>query len=262
MTAIPEEARAVLRAVERVLGRAPVAAILSGSAVAGGLRPLSDVDVVVVTEEAPDADARRGLATELMRVSGRYGGAGPVRPIDVALVRRADVVPWRYPPRMAFAYGEWLRSAYAVGAGPAPGPQPDLAIVLAQARALGVAIHGPAPRDLLAPVPAADLRRALRDALPALLEDLVGDERNVLLTLARMWCTAATGGFVPKDAAAAWAAARLPDDLGGWLDVARRAYLGAVSDDWVDHGAEVAALAERLRQEIDVATAPGDAPTP
>ena len=262
MTPIPEEARAVVRVVEEVLGRAPVAAILSGSAVAGGLRPFSDVDVVVVTDEAPDADARRRMASELMRVSGRYGGGGPVRPVDVALVRLTDVVPWRYPPRMAFAYGEWLRSAYVAGEGPAPGPQPDLAIVLAQARAVGVAIHGPAPRDLLAPVPAADLRRALRDALPALLDDLVGDERNVLLTLARMWCTAATGEFVPKDAAAAWAAARLPDDLGGWLDVAGRAYLGAASDDWRERGVEVAALAERLRREIDAATAPGDAPMP
>ena len=59
MTAIPAEARAVVRVVEEVLGRAPVAAILSGSAVAGGLRPLSDVDVVVVTDAAPDGDARR-----------------------------------------------------------------------------------------------------------------------------------------------------------------------------------------------------------
>jgi streptomycin 3"-adenylyltransferase len=253
VTRVPGEAVAAVRAVEAVLGRSPVAAVLSGSAVDGGLRPLSDVDVLVVVEDAPDADTRRRLAAALMAVSGRYGAGGPARPLDVTLVRRGDVVPWRYPPVRAFAYGEWLRAAYEAGAGPAPAPLPDLAIALAQARAIGVALQGPHPRELLDPVPEADLRRALRDALPALLADLYGDERNVLLTLARMWHTAATGAFVSKDAAAAWAAARLPADLGAWLELAGRAYVGACDDDWSSNRAEAAAVAERLRREVEAA---------
>jgi streptomycin 3"-adenylyltransferase len=258
MTRVPEEAFAALHAVEAVLGRAPVAAILSGSAVEGGLRPLSDVDLLVVVEDAPDAAARVRLAAALMTVSGRYGAGGSPRPLDVTLVVRGDVVPWRYPPTRAFAYGEWLRAAYEAGAGPAPGPHPDLAIVLAQARAIGVALLGRPPRELLGPVPEADLRRALRDALPALLADLRGDERNVLLTLARMWHTAATGAFAPKDAAAAWAAARLPADLATWLELAGRAYVGEAEDDWRDHRVRAAVVAERLRQEVERAGgAPG-----
>jgi len=253
MTRVPGEALAAVRAVAAVLGSPPVAALLSGSAVDGGLRPLSDVDVLVVVEDAPDDDARRRLAAALMAVSGRYGAGGPVRPLDVTLVRRDDVVPWRYPPTQAFAYGEWLRAAYEAGAGPASAPHPDLAIALAQARAIGVALQGPHPRELLDPVPEADLRRALRDALPALLADLYGDERNVLLTLARMWHTATTGAFVPKDAAAAWAAARLPAEAAGWLELAGRAYVGACDDDWSNHRAEAAAVAERLRREVEAA---------
>ena len=119
MTRVPDEAFAALRAVEAVLDRPPVGAILSGSAVDGGLRPLSDVDLLVVVQTAPDDEARRRLAAALMGVSGRYGYGGPVRPLDVTLVRHADVVPWRYPPTRAFAYGEWLRAAYEAGAGPA-----------------------------------------------------------------------------------------------------------------------------------------------
>jgi len=253
MTRVPAEALAALGALEAVLGRAPLAVVVSGSAVDGGLRPLSDVDVLVVVEDAPDDDARRRLAAALMAVSGRCGAGGPVRPLDVTVVRRDDVVPWRYPPTQAFAYGEWLRAAYEAGAGPAPAPHADLAIVLAQARAIGVALLGPHPRELLDPVPDADLRRALRDALPALLADLYGDERNVLLTLARMWRTAATGAFVPKDAAAAWAAARLPAEAAGWLESAGRAYVGACEDDWSNHRAEVATVAERLQREIELA---------
>ena len=251
MTRVPDEAFAALRAVEAALGRPVLSAILSGSAVDGGLRTLSDVDLLVFVEDAPDDTVRRRVAAALMGVSGRYGGAGPARPLDVTLVRRADVVPWRYPPTRAFAYGEWLRTAYEAGAGPAPGPYPDVAIVLAQARAIGVPLLGPAARDLLDPVPEADLHRALRDVLPGLLGDISGDERNVLLTLARMWRTAVTGEFVPKDVAAAWAAARLPSTLGAWLDLAGRAYAGACDDDWRGCEAVVAVLAERLRREIE-----------
>lgn len=251
MTRSPDEAFTALDVVEAVLGRPALGAILSGSAVDGGLRPLSDVDLLVVVEDAPDEAARGRLAVALMGVSGRYGGGAPVRPLDVTLVRRADVVPWRYPPTRAFAYGEWLRAAYEAGTGPAPGPHPDVAIALAQARAIGVALRGPAARHLLDPVPEADLRRALLDALPELLGDLRGDERNVLLTLARMWRTAATGAFVTKDAAAAWAAARLPSGQGAWLELAGRAYVGECADDWRGRDAVAVPLAERLRWEIE-----------
>jgi streptomycin 3"-adenylyltransferase len=244
------EAHAAVAAVATVLGRPPIAAYVVGSAVAGGLRPLSDVDVLGVVAEAPDAAQRRQLADALMRASGRYGGGGPVRPLDVVLVRYADVVPWRYPPVRSFAYGEWLREAYAAGLDPLPGPDPDLAIQLAQARATGVALHGPRARDLLAAVPTADLRRALRDALPALLADLRGDERNVLLTLARMWRTASNGDFVPKDVGAAWAVARLPVDGAALLELAARAYRGEVEDTWEERAAAAATLAERMRLEV------------
>ena len=248
---VPGEALAAVRAVEEVVGRAPIAAYLSGSAVAGGLRPLSDVDVLVVLEGALDVAPRRRLAARLMRVSGRYGGGGPRRPLDVTVVRRADVAPWRYPPVRAFAYGEWLRAAYEAGEGPPPGPHPDLAIALAQARAIALPLVGPPAHELLEPVPPADLRRALRDALPALIADLRGDERNVLLTLARMWRTAAAGEFAPKDAAATWAAARLPTDLAAWIELAGAAYVGTCDDDWSDRRSEAAALADRLRREVE-----------
>jgi aminoglycoside 9-adenylyltransferase len=247
---VPAEAWAAVGVVEDALGSPPVAAFLSGSAVAGGLRPLSDVDVVVVVEDALDDAARHRLAAAFLRASGRYGGGGPVRPLDVALVRLGDVVPWRYPPVLAFAYGEWLRAAYEVGYVPAERPEPDLAIVLAQVRANGVPLRGPAAADLLDPVPEDDLRRALRDALPTLLGDLHGDERNVVLTLARMWRTAVTGAFAPKDAAATWAALRLPREQADLIERAGQAYTGASEGDGPERAAGLAALVERLRREV------------
>ena len=34
---------------------------------------------------------------------------------QVTVVVRSEVRPWRYPPRMDFQYGEWLRSDLEIG---------------------------------------------------------------------------------------------------------------------------------------------------
>jgi hypothetical protein len=76
-------------------------------------------------------------------------------------------------------------------------------------------------------------------------------ERNVLLTLARMWRTAVTGEFVPKDAASTWAAAHLPGEPGDLLERAGRAYAGDPGDDGLGLAAGLAELVERLRLEVE-----------
>lgn len=43
-----------------------------------------------------------------------------------------------------------------------------------------------------------DIRRAIKESLPVLLEDIKGDEHNVILTLARMWQTVSIGEISPK----------------------------------------------------------------
>ena len=65
-----------------------------------------------------------------------------------------------------------------------------------------------------------------KQSLPGLIAGIKGDERNVILTLARMWLTAAVGDFQPKDVAAEWAIPRLPKEQGALLDLARTAYRG------------------------------------
>lgn len=97
-----------------------------------------------------------------------------------------------------------------------------------------------------------DEARAAVDAiaLPDLLRDLRGDERNVVLTLARMWRTASDGAIVPKDEAAAWTTARLAPDDAALLDLAARAYRGEATDDWVPRAAAAATLAGHLHDAV------------
>lgn len=89
------------------------------------------------------------------------------RPLEVTIVVRDEVVPWRYPPRRELQFGEWLRQ--------------DLQADFAQALLDTLGLWNQ----------------------PA---DWQGDERNGVLALARIWFSASTGEIAPKDAAAAWAA--------------------------------------------------------
>lgn len=245
---VPVEATRTLPILERVLGDSLLAVYLHGSAVAGGLRTNSDVDLIAVVDQPLGVEPRERLVAELMQLSGMYPPPpGGPRPIELIVFQRADLVGSAYPARSEFIYGEWLRAAFETGATAQPSPDPEFTLVLAQARAEARTLLGPDPGDLLPSVSQAEIRRAIGDALPALLDNLEGDERNVLLTLARMWRTLATGDFVPKDVAAEWAIPRLPAEAAAVLAGAREAYLGLSRD---VKGSEVQSVAGELAKRV------------
>lgn len=214
------------------LGQSLLAAYLHGSAVAGGLRPHSDIDILVVIDRPTTRGVREKLLAELMRISGRPGSAAAPRPLELIVFNRADLDPPSYPARAEFVFGEWLRAAFEAGRVPEPESDPEFTILIAAARGNARPLAGPDAADLLPPVADRDMRRAIGDCLGPLLDTLEGDERNVLLTLARMWRTLATGEIVPKGEAAAWAASRLDGEAAELVAHAADAYLGRAGDDW------------------------------
>lgn len=64
----------------------------------------------------------------------------------------------------------------------------------------------------------------IKESLPGLIEGIKGDERNVILTLARMWQTVSIDEISLKDAAAEWALSRLSKEYSTLLNLARKAY--------------------------------------
>jgi streptomycin 3"-adenylyltransferase len=217
----------LLPLLHRTLDDTPLGICLHGSAVLAGLRPHSDIDVLVVVRRSLTQDERRALVGELMRVSGVPG----TRPVELVVVQ-GDVRPWRYPPVCDFLYGEWLRDAYERGVLPEPESSPDLAPLLTMTLAGDTALHGPPPAQLLDAVPLVDLRRAIVAGVPPLLDGLDHDTRNVLLTLARVWTTLATDTIRSKGAAADWAVERLPSEHRAVLAHARAVYLGEEQERW------------------------------
>ncbi|MQY10086.1 Streptomycin 3''-adenylyltransferase [Streptomyces sp. RB5] len=244
----------IMGLVDKVLGRDVIGGYLHGSSVLGGLRPASDVDVLVVSRRSMEERERRALRDGLLRVSGSRNKA---RPVELTVVVRSEVRPWRFPPSGDFLYGEWLRDAYEAGTVPQPEPMPDLALLITMVLSGDHPLCGPPPAQVLDPVPHADLVRASVAGIPGLLDGLDGDTRNVVLTFARIWATLATGRILPKDAAADWALARLPAGHRPVLEHARELYLTCryTEERWSDilrsqvrpHVTHVLAEIDRLR---------------
>lgn len=223
-----DQIRKIAELVGDVLGRTAIGTYLHGSSVLGGLRPASDVDVLVVSRRRMDDRERQALLDGLLGISGSGSGSGSTgeaRPVELTVVVQSDVRPWRFPPTGDFLYGEWLRDRFEAGGPPRPEPMPDLALLITTTLTGNHPVTGPPPAEVLDPVPPADLVRSSLSGVPGLLDDLDGDTRNVVLTLARVWTTLATGEIRPKDEAADWALARLPPERRPVLEHARDLYL-------------------------------------
>lgn len=244
------EAAPIARAITEVLGDDLAGLYLYGSAVAGGLRHDSDIDLFAVAGNSLGDDVRKALADILLRISGRWPRSGPARPVELTVVVRDEVVPWRFPPRSDFVYGEWLRAEFERSELPTPTEDPDLTILITMVRDSSSTLFGPPAAHLLAPVPASDLVRAIVAGLPELIAGVRGDERNVVLTLARMWVTAESGVVMSKADAAEALVSRLPAAHAAVLRLARAGYLGEVADEWTHRGAELDSFVTYAEQQI------------
>lgn len=251
-----EQGSATLATLRDMLGNNLLAVYLHGSAVLGELRPQSDIDLLAVVDRHLTEDERAALLASLLQLSGRHPAApnGP-RCLEVMVFSRLDLVHRVFPARAEFVYGEWLRDVFEAGGTPMPAYDPEFTLVLAQAKHEAIPLFGPDTEELLPEVSAADVRQAMRDLLPALMDGLNEDTRNVLLTLARMWHTAGSGIFVSKEEAAAWAIPRLAGNDARTLAHARQAYLGEVTDDWHGHRNAAQRLADQLARNFAEASA-------
>lgn len=234
---------------------------LYGSSTMTGLGPESDVDLLLVTRRSLMLEERRSLVSLLLGLSGWKGHAKSFpdvanrRPLEVTSLVAETFDPLATEPWRDFQFGEWLRSDFTRGYVPEAERDPDVVILLATAMASHRVLHGPSLDSLVFEVPFALLREAQLAAVPALVEDLPDDGRNVLLTLARALHTVETGEIVPKDHAAGLAAERVDADGAELLRAAAREYRGEEWVDWERESKRVSALARSLIELIHRASA-------
>lgn len=241
--------------LERVLTDDPggiIGVYLYGSSTTTGLGPESDIDLLLVTRKSLLPGERRSLIASLLELSGWKGHASDFpdvadrRPLEVTSLVADTFEPLTADPERDFQFGEWLRSEFNGGFVPDPERDPDVVILLATAMASHRVLDGPSLGNLIAEVPFALLREAQLAAIPALVEDLHSDGRNVLLTLARALHTLETGEIIPKDRAAELAAERVGVDGAELLRSAAREYRGGETVDWDRESMRVKDLARSL----------------
>ena len=247
-----EQLDRVVALVRDVLGHNAVGAYLFGSAVLGGLKPRSDLDVFAVSKRRLTRAETQRLVDRLLAISGRSTAQGMWRRVELTIVVESEIKPWRHPPRREFQYGQRFRAAFESG-NLSPWPtetDPDLAALITMVLLANSPVLGPPPAEIFDPVPQRDLRRAIVGDIDAWLANLDSDTRNVVLALARIWSTLATGVIRSKDAAADWALDRLAEEHRIVLARARAIYLGEEEERWDDIKAQVRPYADRVVAEI------------
>ncbi|NLX08162.1 MAG: DUF4111 domain-containing protein [Chloroflexi bacterium] len=253
-----------LRLLESILGPDLLGVYLYGSAIVGGLQPYSDLDLFVVSNRPTTPEEKARLAASLPTISGNYfarvseiasAGTDQVsspRALELLIVVKSEVNPWHYPPAFDFQYGDWLRQEFE-GGNIEPWPakvMPDLALLVTQVLLASKTLLGPAPEQLLAPVPYHDFMIASVKELDSLAADLASDTRNVLLTFARIWSTVVTDAIRSKPDVAAWALDRLPAAYQPVMQRARAICIGEAPEHWSDIDALVQPCTDFMLSKI------------
>lgn len=114
-TAPAAQTERVLRLVTELLGDDALGAYEHGSAVLGGVRPTSDVDILVITGRLATLAEKRRLVEGLMAISAPFPHPGPEHCVEVTVVAQPQVRPWRYPSSFDLQYGEWLPEQFERG---------------------------------------------------------------------------------------------------------------------------------------------------
>lgn len=242
----------VLEVIEHHLESTLLAVHLFGSALDGGLKPYSDIDLLVTVAAKIDGTTRRALSCDLLDVSAFPGESEALRAVEVTIVAHDDIIPWHYPAKRELQFGEWQRKDILAGIFEPATHDSDLTILLTKARQCSIALVGPAAEELFEPIPESDLFKALTYTLKLWnsQQDWAGDERNVVLTLSRVWYSVATGWIAPKDMAADWVLRRLPVTHQPILLEARQAYLGQGEDRLASHPDQLAEFVYFVKGEI------------
>ncbi|XVH57682.1 aminoglycoside adenylyltransferase family protein [Providencia hangzhouensis] len=233
-----------LSILQRHLCDSLIAVYLHGSGVSGGLKPASDIDILVVIDKEMTHDQRTLLVSDFMVISGLYpSDPQGRRPLEIAVFVSGELASLSYPAKCELMYGEWLRQSIEQGQLEGQVYDPEFTLMLAQAQQEAVSLWQSKEYQLPV-VNEQQIKQAMLDSLPNLLSSLDSDERNVLLTLARMWKTMETGQFVTKDKAVDWVINRVPDELQPILIGAKMAYLNGIPIDWIKKKIEIQKLAK------------------
>lgn len=255
---IQQQIEECLELLKNILGKDLLGVYLYGSALLGGLKKFSDIDLFVISNRETTKEEKIELESALLKISGIYAVSKDLKPVELIIVVKSSINPWRYPPqfdfpKFDFLYGDWLRKEFEAGVvepWPNQKKMPNLALIITQLLLSHSVLFGPAPNKLLNPVPYKDFIYATKAEVNFLLKEINSDTRNILLTLARMWSTLKTDTIRSKEDAVSWTIERLPNKYKPVLERAKAILLDKEDEHWKDIKANVKPTAEFMISEI------------
>jgi streptomycin 3"-adenylyltransferase len=210
---VRDEVNQLVAALQEALGRSLIGVYLHGSLAMGSFNPnRSDIDVLVVTRNHTQPNARRKVAEALLRLSNHP------YPIEISLLTWDDLHPWRHPAPFDLHFSEEWRAkfvgalAQAVFQPQVPPVDGDLAGHITVARQRGVALFGPAVADVFPLVPHEDYLDSVRADVLESLSTIHDNPMYAVLNACRTLAYLTDGAIRSKDEGGAWGLAHLPED--------------------------------------------------
>lgn len=244
-----------LELLKMIFGPDLLSVYLYGSSLVGGLQKYSDIDLFVLTNRATTSEEKIKLIANLLQISGIYMKSSKL-PIEMTIVDKALINPWRYPPHFDFQYGDWLRKSFEKGIIEPwlTHEMPDLALIVTQVLLKSQTLWGLKTEQLLARVPYHDFMKAMLYDLNRLATDLEHDTRNVLLTYARIWSTLETNAIRSKPAAADWVMNHLPKVYQPVMKGVKSICIGVENEHWNDIEVLIKSCADFMVDKINAQT--------
>lgn len=215
---------------------------LFGSSVQGGLKKNSDLDFLTITKSSLGLETRKSLTKNLMKLSKKINEKSCYRYVELTNLIEDDIKSWSHPSNHDYLYGEWLRSDFEKGRVPLRELNSDLTIVLYQAKKNNLELL---ENSISLPdIDQLDLRRAMKEVLPDIINDAGGDESNAILTLCRIQYSLQKGEIVSKDVAGNYMKRSLNESDQQLIEVAINEYVDGVKGKYDKN--ELSKLIEKL----------------
>ena len=163
-TSVRTQIQAFCTQVHNMPGKELVAIYLHGSLAMGCFNPeLSDIDLLVITQQAMTVETKYSLMDSLLRVSNAP------RPIETSFLVQSDIHPFRHPLPYDLHYSETWREqvsqAQTDGSwkerNNAINYDVDLSAHLTIILHRGITLYGPPPADILPTVPPYDYKKSI-----------------------------------------------------------------------------------------------------
>jgi streptomycin 3"-adenylyltransferase len=225
---------------------------LHGSLATGCFNPdRSDLDLLVVLNTGMVLQAKREIAELLLRLSQRPS------PIEISFVRRADIVPWRYPTPYDLHYGESLRAGYErdlasdawMAWNNVQRRDPDLAAHCTITLQRGACLYGAPIADVFPVVPKRDYIASIIVDVYEALNDIAENPVYAVLNACRTYGCLQEGHVLSKDEGGVWALRVLPEQFRDLVRMTLANYRGDQRLAEVDQQ-DLVAFAAYMRSEL------------